>query len=442
MAGNTGNKGNADKSQGVVVAKPTAPQANPQAKVVTGTVGQQATVAEPKRPNDPPPNSQTDQTPAQEIPPKTTTPTTTTPLTTNPQVTGGTLGGARDLRSLPSGTFVDKTLNEAVRRVFRGNINERAPAAELFEKFNQIAPPTGVPGRTGPQSEFSAPSSSSVTSIGGHSVAQMSLFERAHAALADAERRLAALKPMQTPSDPENLEALRAITLVTYRRLVNEFGRSGGPRSERADKYFIVLNGMPALTDPLPTELGSKTLLGKIHDQFKLASGINTQEDSANVANFRIVKDNLFDVQRSWKAFATDRQEDPSEKAARFSRFLITIQDDVADVETAMDNINFDATDRDSTEITGAVSITVQGLLSWITEFAAEEGPEMVSEGGLLGIAATLPTLEAIHPLVGVLKGQVQGELVKASVETLESHLGDAKGVAVKIDEKVNPKQK
>jgi hypothetical protein len=423
-----GNKGYENKTQGVVT-KPNASPTNPQAKPVPGSA------VHPRPEKDPPPISQVVETPAQEIP---LTVTPTTPVTPG---AAGTFAGARDLRGLPSATSVDKTLNEAVRKVFRGNINERSAAAEIFEKLNQIAPLTTAPGRTGPQPELSAPSSS-VTAIGGQSVAQMSLFERAHAALADAERRLDALKPMQTPIDPENLDALRAITLATYRRLVNELGRSGGPRADRAKGHFAVLIGDPPVLTGDPPTLDTKTLLGKIHAQFKLDSGINSQEDSSNVANFNVVRDNLIDVHRSFGTFMTTRSADPSEKAARFSRLLVMIQDDVTDVETAMDESNFDETDRDSKELPD-LTITIQGLLLWISEFATEEGPEMVDEGGMLGIAATFPTVKSLHSLVGILHGltefPVTDALVKESLKTLLDHLKDARDVAEDIDKNVNP---
>ena len=333
--------------------------------------------------------------------------------------------------------LVDRTLNTVIRKVI-GNINETS-ATEILAGLNQAE--TTVAGRTGSQSEFSS-FSLGATSTAGQSVAQMSLYERALAALSDAERRLGALRPMQTPTDPENLDALRAITLANYRRLVTEFGRSGGPRVDRVGRYFDVLIGNPNY-DPLhPNLLDPNGLLGKIEAQFKIDSGVNTAEDNVNRGNFRIVKDNLFDVHNSWKTFTKDRTEDFGEQSANFSRLLTMIQDDVADVESAMDDVNFDEADRDSQPIQEIDpprddTITIQGLLSWISEFAAEEGPELVDHGGALGIAATHLTLGMLEKQVDTLKRldevHVQAANVQASLTILLNHLNKAEVVAQRV---------
>ena len=326
--------------------------------------------------------------------------------------------------------LVDRTLNTVIRKVM-GNINETS-ASEILAGLNQVETTT-VADRTGSQSEFSA-FSLGATSTAGQSVAQMSLFERAFAALSDAERRLGALKPMQTPDDPENLDALRAITLATYRRLVREFGRSGGPRDQRVERYLdVLLRGNPS-ADP-----AEPSLLEKIEEQFKINSGVNTAEDNANVANFRIVNDNLFEVQRSWEAFIKDRVDDYGAHSAKFSRLLIMIQDDVADVESVMDEVNFDEEDRDTqpieeTQPVKDETITIQGLLSWISEFAAEEGPEMVDRGGALGIAATHTQLVMLEELVDTLMDleevHVKDKKVQESLDILRYHLEKAASLA------------
>ena len=333
-----------------------------------------------------------------------------------------------------SNPLVDRTLKNAFRKIL-GSFDENSRTA-MAERVINFDPNATAPGRTRPPGEFSSSSSGATSAAAGLSVAQMILFERAQAALLDAERRLGALQPMQTPADPENVTALRAITLSTYRRLVNEFGRSGGPRTERVDKYFAVLLGTPGL------ELDPKGLLGKIQAQFALKSGVNTVEDSANVANFRIVTDNLLDVKASWVAFPADRKQDFGEQAGKFSRLLVMIQDDIADVEQAMDDVNFDETDRDSLPIRIATEdedepITIQGILSWISEFVVEEGPEMVDQGGALGIAATHLTLEKLHGLVKELieleESHVVEKNVQASLEALLNHLDKAMQTAQRI---------
>ena len=336
--------------------------------------------------------------------------------------------------------LVAQTVSKVIRKVM-GPITDTSSGAEIIAVLNHADLATGAE-RSGLQSEF-LPSSLGATSTGVQSVAQMRLFERALAALSDAERRLSALRPMQTPSDPENLDALRAITLATYRRLVKEFGREGGPRVERADQYFSELIGV-APFDPSDLE----GLLRKIHDQFKIDSGVNTAEDNANVANFRIVMDNFFDVERSWTNFKKESGDDYGAQSAKFSRLLKMIEDDVADVERALDEVNFDESDRDNQPIEETVpvrdeTITIQGLLSWISEFAAEEGPEMVDQGGALGIAATHSTLGMLVKLVDTLMGlneiHVKAAKVHASLDVLLTHLEQAELRANTVKGSIKP---
>jgi hypothetical protein len=322
-------------------------------------------------------------------------------------------------------TVADKAVNDIVKRILKGDF-DNASAGEMVEAFNQNVQLSTVAGRTGSPSEFSG-----VSAATGLSVAQTSLFERAQAALADAQRRLVALKPMQTPSDPENLDTVRVLTLSVYKRLVRELGRSGGPRDERTEMYFTTLIGVPKQ----PPTLGVGSLLDQIKAQFNInIEDVNSQEDSANVASFHNVRDYLFDLRRSWEAFVTDRGRDFGQRAARFSQLLLMIQDDVADVETAMDEVNFDSLDRDTFEIEENKPLTIHGLLSWIAEFAAEEGPEIVDEGGVIGIKASVKTLDKILELIGKLidleKFPVNEKSVKASLEALEGHLQKAQTAA------------
>jgi hypothetical protein len=336
-----------------------------------------------------------------------------------------------------SSASAERKVDDLLRQVFRGKVPDKP--LDLVDKLSQVIRTKKVEGRASPEYEYSStPLSKTTGSTSGQSVAQTSLSERAQAALADAEKRLAALKPMQTPSDPENLDALRAVTLTTYKRLVSELAQGAGPRPTRADRHFAVLIGVQTGTD---YELKPGSLLKQIEDSFKLAgAGVNTPEDSANVANFRIVKENLFAVFRSWNGFKGELEKDFSQLSGQFSRKLALIENEVTDVETAMDEAGFDATDRESREVKLTASadsekITVDGLLSWLREFASEEGPELVEGGGGIGIAATLPTLDQLQKWVEALAGSppVTDENVKASLDSLKKQVTEAKALAENI---------
>ena len=273
---------------------------------------------------------------------------------------------------------------------------------ELPASLSQVVVSKKVGGTGKTEYEYSPRPLSGTTTPrggGGLSVSQTSLSERAQAAFADAEKRLGALKPMQTPDEPENLDALRAVTLSAYKRLVNELAQGDGPRAGRVDDYFFVLIGKQ---DEVSTDfkLQVNSLFRRIEVDFELeGADVNTPEDSANLANFRIVKENLFDVYRSWRSFKKDSGSDFVQLSTQFSRRLASIENDVTDVEAAMDEVGFEAADRESEPLPNRTE-TIDGLLSWIKEFAAQEAPELIENGGRIGIEATKPTLAQLITLV------------------------------------------
>jgi hypothetical protein len=300
-------------------------------------------------------------------------------------------------------------------------------------------PARTVEGRASEQFEYFAPSSGGAAGVtSGQSVAQTSLSERAQAALADAKKRLAALKPMEAPKDPENIEALRAVTLSTYKRLVRELSSGNGMRPTRVDKHFFVLIGPKAGN---PNELHDNSLLKQIATDFTLTKDtkINTREDSANMANFRIVKENLFDIHRSWLAFKTEVKNDFSELSGKLSRELAMIENEVTDVESALDEVGHDAQDREGDVIksneTPPQELTVNGLLMWIREFVSDEAPELIEEGGAIGIRAITPTLRQLTQLADTLAKvpPIKDANVLESLQSLHTHLLEALRHATQI---------
>ncbi len=62
-----------------------------------------------------------------------------------------------------------------------------------------------------------------------------------------------------------------------------------------------------------------------------------------------------------------------------------------------------DAPSRESFLIgDGDDEMTLDDLLSWIREFASEEAPLVIEEGGKIGVAALIPTLQEFSNLVKV----------------------------------------
>ena len=330
----------------------------------------------------------------------------------------------------------EKKVNDLFRQFFGG---KNLKPVEMVEKLGQRVQAKKVEGRATPEFEITPrPLSGTSGPTSGQSVAQTSLSERANAALADAEKRLDALKPMKTPSDPENLDALRAVTLTTYKRLVGELGFGGGLRGTRVERHFDLLIGVQPANGPI--DLQPKSLLKKIEDAFSLKIGaeVKTTEDSANLANFRIVKENLFDIYRGWTGFKKEVENDFSELTAKLSRKLAVLDDEVTDVETAMDEAGYDANDRESDIIDSDLTspkVTVDGLFLWVREFASEEGPELIEGGGAFGIEAAITTLSQLQTLVNALvtKPPIEDNNVKTSLVSLNNHLVQATALAKKI---------
>lgn len=337
-----------------------------------------------------------------------------------------------------SSTSADRKVDDLFRQVFRGKVPDKP--AELIDKLNQVVRPKKVEGRTAPEFELAPRALIGKTkSIDGQSVAQTSLFERAHAALTDSEKRLAELKPMETPKDPQNIDALRAVTAATYKRLVKELGEGGGPRNKRALRLFNALIGDQEGEAEIKLRPGS--LLQQIEDDFTLTGTANSPEESANLANFRIIKENLFDIYRGWGTFKGDIEGDFGSRAAKLARTFVLIQDDVTDLEAVLDAVGYDATDRESDplpDLPESEKITVDGLLTWTREFAAEEGPEMLKDGGATGVKATLPTFDELTALNDELQKMLKARFsesksVEASLKSLNDRLNEAKAIAENI---------
>lgn len=369
---------------------------------------------------------------------------TTDTSSTNGGSGGQTTGPERFLVHIPvnapstSSTTADRKVDDLFRQVFRGKVPDKP--AELIDKLNQVVRAKKVEGRAAPEFTYSPKPTGITKSIEGQSVAQTSLFERAHASLTDAEKRLTELRPMETPKDPQNLDALRAVTASTYKRLVNELGEGGGPRNKRALRLFDALIGKQEPDAEI--KLGDDSLLKQIQDEFTLTGTASSPEDSANLANFRILKENLFDIFRGWGNFKGEIEGDFGSRAAKLARTFDLIQDDVADLEAVLDAVGYDASDRESDQLLPDVieseKITVDGLLTWTREFAAEEGPEMLKDGGVTGVKATLPTFDELTALSAAMETKlkekfIDSKSVKDSLKSLNERLGEAQILAYNI---------
>lgn len=330
--------------------------------------------------------------------------------------------------SLSGATTPERKVQELFRTVFRGPVPK--DRLEVMQKLNQIVQSKQVEGRT--VFELSTrPFTGAATAFGGISVAQGSLYKLAQLSVTEAEELLSGLKPEQlNPSDPDEVEALKAVTIIEYQRLISEFGRGGGPREERIKLLFKALTGY----EEPDAKLTDESLLGQIQTMVNKARVI-TPEDSATLINFGIVKGRLFDNFRAWKAFRDSRGNDFSELAGKYSQNLKLIAQGVTEVEDALDEAGLDVTDREVLEIDG--ELTLDGLLSWIREFATEEAPQLMDAGGAIGVASTHPTLVALGELVDGLaetdSALPDSENISAALSSLTASLTEAEKIAYDV---------
>lgn len=302
-----------------------------------------------------------------------------------------------------------------VKKMLR-NILGQVPSdpQQLITLLSRTFPIKQVDGRD--VVEFSARPSLTATGQagGGLTTAQASLYERARVAYEDAKQRLQVLRPQQGPfADPENVEAVRAVILTEYGKLVEELGRDDGPRVQRADKLFDALQN---LFVQLVTVFGLNP------------EGINNETESQNFISYQIVQDNFDVLSQSWERLKGSQSADFGAQSNKLLRQFSLVEDALNDAEAVLDEVGFDATTRENFTI-GIDDLTLDGLFSWIRDFVTEEAPAVVEDGGKIGVAVLIPTLMELRDLLQKVNEiitkdpRLEDENVKSILKILRGHL-------------------
>jgi len=242
---------------------------------------------------------------------------------------------------------------------------------------------------------------------GGITGAQASVYSRGKEALDQSLPLLDGLYTLDPEADPEDVVALKAVVKSQLTELVNELGFLSGPRVSRVNQYFTLLlidtdSGVsfPPLVTADPDKIGGT--LGNLRDVLGLnfinQDFVNSVGDEQNLSNFRILADYVTSLAQSWinnLPFFGLSTSKPffGTQLVLLSRQLSVVGESVDEVRFTLDSVFVGPAERQSTKINytvpGLQAIFLEDLLSWIHNFATEEGPRLIQDGGKFGVQNT-----------------------------------------------------
>jgi hypothetical protein len=264
----------------------------------------------------------------------------------------------------------------------------------------------------------------------------------------------------------EDVAALKAIVKSQLNELVNELAFLGGPRISRVNQYFNLLLGS---TFPIGAASGHvlhntdpdkvSGTLGNLRDELGLSftkdDFVNSVEDETNLSNFRIISDYVTGLGQTWLynlSFLVLNSKTPffGTQLVLLSRQLSVVAESVDEVRFTLDSVFIGPAERQTMELTfpgtGIPSIFLEDLLSWIRDFATEEGPRLIQDGGKFGVGNTfypvVQQLSTIMQNVPGLAGLPPGfstARVTLSVVDLTEQLVDLARLAKPIEHVITP---
>jgi len=235
--------------------------------------------------------------------------------------------------------------------------------------------------------------------------AQASVYKQASVALENAVPLLDGLTPLRTDADAEDTEAMRAIIRTEMTELVGELGIIGGPRVQRVDSFFDKLIG-PLVPTPSFDPEHVKGQLARLRQRFGLTRArVNTITEEQNLTNFLILVDYVNSLYQSWnskRAFFNGTAEPfLGTQLVLLSELLDAILEQLQETYDAMDSVFFGPAERQTTEIPLADGpMTVTEILSWVENFAAVEGRQLIQEGGKDGVVVFNSTMVRLRDIV------------------------------------------
>lgn len=254
---------------------------------------------------------------------------------------------------------------------------------------------------------------------GGLTGAQASIYTRGKVALDQALPLLDGLYKLNPEALDEDVAALKAVAKSQLSELVNELAFLGGPRVTRVNQYFLLLLGpsypnppapFSVVQNPDPDSVGGT--LGNLRDDMGLSflnnDFINSVEDETNVSNYRIISDYITSLAQTWLnnvGLVVLNTPTPffGTQLVLLSRQLSVVAESVDEVRFTLDSVFVGPAERQTIKLfpTSPAPIFLEDLLSWIQNFATEEGPRLIQDGGKFGVSNTF------SPVVGQILNQV-----------------------------------
>jgi hypothetical protein len=243
---------------------------------------------------------------------------------------------------------------------------------------------------------------------GGITGAQASIYARGQEALSQSLPLLDGLYALDPEADQEDVAALKAVVKSQFTELVNELAFLSGPRVSRVNQYFGLLlidadTGLhfPPLQSADPDQVGGT--LGNLRDvlglNFETQDFVNSVGDEQNLSNYRILADYVTSLAQSWinnLPFFGLNAPNPffGTQLVLLSRQLSVVAESVDEVRFTLDSVFIGPAERQTTKLSypfvpGLQPIFLEDLLSWIHNFAAEEGPRLIQDGGKFGVQNT-----------------------------------------------------
>lgn len=246
--------------------------------------------------------------------------------------------------------------------------------------------------------------------LGAITGAQAALYARARVALDQSVPLIDGLRPLRPDADADDAEAARALVKSNLTEMVQQFSAEVGPLNTRVDGYFAMLLGEPDENDPdIPT---SDSQLGLLRETFGLErSQVNTIAEEQNLTNFLLLVDYVNSLRLTWESqsSAFDRTGTDAflgTQSVLLARELAVVAEAVQETYFVMDSVFLGQAERNITELELNIGgtdtrIFIGEMLNWIENFALEEGPRLIQQGGKDGVIHSFrPTINKLRELV------------------------------------------
>lgn len=302
---------------------------------------------------------------------------------------------------------------------------------------------------------------------GGITGAQASVYSRGKIALDQCLPLLDGLYKLNPEAIDEDVAALKAVVKGQLSELVNELAFLGGPRVSRVDQYFGLLLGAAYPANPGPNVALPQTdpdlvggTLGNLRDElglnFKTQDFVNSVEDETDLSNYRIICDYVTSLAQSWLnnvGFVVLNTTTPffGTQLVLLSRQLSVLAESVDEVRFTLDSVFIGPSERQTMQLnfnpaSGLQPIFLEDLLSWIHDFATEEGPRLIQDGGKFGVQNTFYPLATkllnIINLVPNIPGMPPGfytSRVTLALNDLSDQLLDMANLAKPVEHTITP---